>query len=38
MAKYLNLPDVLLITFSAYVVIWGINHFLRGAGMADYQA
>lgn len=38
MGKYLNATDVLIILFSAFVVIWGINAALRNVGMGEYQA
>jgi len=38
MSKYLNISDVLLIAFSAYVVVWGINTILRNSNMGAYQA
>lgn len=38
MAKYLNAPDLLLIALAAYIVIWGIDYFLRLGGMGDLQA
>lgn len=36
--KYLNLSDILLISLSAYVVVWGANYILRATNMGDYQA
>lgn len=36
--KYLNLTDALVIGFSAYVMIYGINYFLRAGGLSAYQA
>jgi hypothetical protein len=38
MSKYLNMGDALLIAFSAYVVVWGINAILRNSNMGVYQA
>ena len=36
--RYLNIPDLLLITLSAYVVVWGANYILRATNMETYQA
>lgn len=36
--RYVNLPDLLLIALSAYIVVWGANHLLRSAGATDLQA
>lgn len=38
MLKFMNFSDGVVIGLSAYVVIFGINYFLRQAGMKDYQA
>lgn len=38
MRQYLNLPDLLLVGLSAFVVIWGANKFLRSVGASDLQA
>jgi len=38
MGKFVNLPDALLIGFSAYLVIWGVNWALRNMNMAEFQA
>jgi hypothetical protein len=38
MNKYMNPWDILLIAFSAYLVIWGINALLRNVNMGVYQA
>lgn len=34
----LNASDILLVTFSSFVFIWGANRLLRNIGMPDYQA
>jgi hypothetical protein len=34
----MNVSDILVITLSAYVFIWGVNYALRQANMAGYQA
>jgi len=36
--KFLNLSDALVIGISAYVVIFGINYFLRASNLSEYQA
>ncbi len=36
--KYLNVSDIVLITLSAYVVVWGANYILRSTNMGAYQA
>ena len=38
MTKYMNFGDGVVIGLSAYIVIFGINYFLRQAGMSAYQA
>jgi len=38
MGKYLNFGDAVVIGLSAYIVIFGMNYFLRQAGMSAYQA
>lgn len=38
MGKYLNMGDLLLIAFSAFVIIWGANMMLRNLNMGAYQA
>lgn len=36
--KYMNVPDIVMITLSAYLVIWGANYILRTTGMGAFQA
>lgn len=38
MGKYLNISDLLLIAFSAFVIVWGANMLLRNVNMGAYQA
>jgi hypothetical protein len=37
-SKYLNPLDLILIAFSAYLVIWAANALLRNLNMGAYQA
>lgn len=38
MGRYLNMPDILMIAVSAYLVTWAINGVLRHVGAGEYQA
>ena len=36
--RYANVPDLLLIGLSAYVVLWGINGLMRHLSVPQLQA